>query len=560
MNMLHRTSAISLLSAMVAGTLLAALPQAAPAKAVPAAAAKGPVIFRTTCIGCHSVMKDGRMPRLDGVRATPEEWDNILRRMGRRGFMLDAKERKAAVKAIARQQSLTPDENAAVAYLAVSPAAGLQESVPAQDNFRQTCVSCHSYAKIASCRRTPDSWAYLQDFHLANFTAALTQSYRDMHWPDAAKTATTGLAKTLPFDSAAWKEWQQQRGALTATGTWIVTGHEPLVGDYEARMTLTAKGDDDYALTRDVRYADGHKASFRGQGTLYGGGALRCDWQHDGKTVNAAYTICLPGRGLRGQRLEMLGSWQTVHEQHLYGRESGSRMHGQATLPLVLRISPAWVAPGQGKVEIVVTTDGPAQPQWRPLPADPAVTFVSRRNIDANHVGFTLNVGAKARRGALPLSLGAAHHEGEKPLRMPDTLLVAKGVDYIKATPERAIARLGGIKVPKDGVPFEAMAYSNGPDGKRHTDDDVALGYVPATWSVSEYFNDFADDEASQIGTMSPNGLFMPADEGAYAKAYTGDHTGNVWAVGTYSPRGRTPLQARAYLNVSAPDMVKLIR
>ncbi|MBC7541482.1 MAG: quinohemoprotein amine dehydrogenase subunit alpha [Candidatus Sericytochromatia bacterium] len=559
---LHRSSAISCLSALVAGTLLATRPQAAPAKAA-AKPAKGPEIFRTTCIGCHSVNADGRMPRLDGVRATPEEWDNIMRRMGRRGYVLSATERKAAVKQITKHQSLTPDENAAIGYLAVSPAANIQESIPSpgqQADFKQTCVSCHSYAKIASHRRSPDSWSYIHDFHLGSFTAALTQSYRDMHWSESAKMATKGLAKSLPFDSADWRAWQQQRGALNAGGTWIVTGHEPMAGDYEARMTLIATGDDDYTLTRAVTYADGRKDTLTGKATLYGGGALRCEWPTAGRAVTASYTIGLPGKGLQGQRIELVGSWQTAHEQHLYGQERGSRLRTQTALPTVLRLSPAWVTPGQGKVEIIATTNGPAPSQWHPLPADAGVTFLSRRNIDATHIGFTMNVGPKARLGALSLTLGAAHHEGDKPMRMDDRIIVAKGIDYIRVTPERAVARLGGIKVPKDGVPFEVMGYSNGPDGIRHTDDDVALAHVPATWSMQEYYNDFEDDEITHIGTLTPSGLFMPANEAAYAKSYTGDHTGNAWIVATHTPTGRSPLHARAYLNVSAPDMVKLIR
>lgn len=557
--MLHRVSAVSLAAAVIGGALLAAMPQAAPAKAA-AAPKTGPEIFRTTCIGCHSVDKSGRIPRLDGVRATPEEWDNILRRMGRRGYLLGDTERKAAVKEISRFQSLTPDENAAIGYLAVSPAANLTERIPGDADFRQTCVSCHSYAKIASYRRSPDSWAYLHDFHLASFTAALTQSYRDMHWPDSAKHATAKLAKDLPFQSTAWRDWQRIRRQLTATGTWVAVGREPGVGDYEATMTLTPKGDDEYGFKRDVRYGNGKRVTYSGQATLYGGGALRAHWQQDGQAVKASWTIGLPDRGLRGQRVEMIGSWQMPHAVHHYGRETGSRLRTKAGLPTVLRVSPSWVRPGQGRVDVTVTTNGPAITAWRPLPADGAVTVVGRKPVDATHVVFTLNVGPKAKVGALSLHLNAASREGEKPLQANDRLIVATGIDYVRVTPERAVARLGGMAVPKDAVPFEAVGYSNGPDGKRFTGDDLALGVVPATWSMAEYFNDFDDDDVHHVGTLSPEGLFIPADEGEDPKTYNRDKTGNVWVVASVGRPGREPLLARAYLNVSAPDIVKPIR
>jgi quinohemoprotein amine dehydrogenase len=556
--MLHRSRAFSLATAVLAGTLLASLPQAAPAK--PAAAPAGPEIFRTTCIGCHSVDKSGRIPRLDGVRATPEEWDNILRRMGRRGYLLSDTERKDAVKEITRFQSLTPDENAAIGYLAVSPAANLVEPVPGHGDFRQTCVSCHSYAKIASHRRSPDSWAYLQDFHIASFTASLTQSFRDMRWTDSAKAATTHLATQLPFETADWKAWKQVRHQLAATGNWIVVGREPGVGDYEATLSFSPKGKDEYTFRRDVRYADGKKATYSGAATLYGGGALRAEWTQDGKPVKASWTIGLPDRGLRGERVELMGSWQMNQTSHRYGRETGSRMRSAAGLPTVLRISPAWVRAGQGKVDVTVTTNGPALAHWRPLPADPGVTVAGRRQIDPTHTIFTLNIGAAARIGALSLHLNAASREGQKYLKADDRLIIARGIDYIRVTPEKAVARLGGLAVPKDGVPFEAMGYSNGPDGKKFTGDDLALGTVPATWSMAECFNDFEDDDVAHVGTLSADGLFTPADEGAHAKAYNRDKTGNVWVVATHGRPGQAPLLARGYLNVSAPDIVKPIR
>jgi quinohemoprotein amine dehydrogenase len=557
--MLHRASVFSLAAALAGGTLLASLPQAAPAKAAPPPK-HGPEIFRTTCIGCHSVDKTGRIPVLEGVRTTPEEWENILRRMGRRGFPLSDAERKNAVKEISRYQSLTPDENAAIGYLAVSPAANLAESVPGHEDFRQTCVSCHSYAKVASHRRSPASWAYMPDFHLASFTAALTQSYRDMRWPLSAKRAAAHLAKRLPFETPDWQAWKQVRHQLHANGSWVVVGHEPGIGDYEATMQLSPKGDDEYALRRAVRYADGKQVTYTGQATLYGGGALRAEWQQDGNPVKASWTIGLPDRGLAGERIELSGSWQAYREVHRFGQETGSRLRTKAGLPTVLRLSPAWVRPGQGKVDITVTTNGPGFATWRPLPADPAVTVIGHQQLDPTHLRITLNIGAKAKAGSLGLNLNAASREGQKPLRVNDRLAVAKGIDYIRVTPEKAVARLGGLAVPKDGVPFEAIGYSNGPDGKRYTADDLALGAVPASWSVSEYFSDFEDDDAAHVGTLSATGLFMPADEGPLPKAYNYDKTGNVWVVASYARPGQEPLQARAYLNVTAPDVVKPIR
>ena len=49
-------------------------------------------------------------------------------------------------------------------------------------------------------------------------------------------------------------------------------------------------------------------------------------------------------------------------------------------------------------------------------------------------------------------------------------------VDYIKVTPETALARLGSDVHPKGYQQFEAIGYENGPDGKPNTADDVTAG------------------------------------------------------------------------------------
>ena len=51
----------------------------------------------------------------------------------------------------------------------------------------------------------------------------------------------------------------------------------------------------------------------------------------------------------------------------------------------------------------------------------------------------------------------------------------------------------------------------------------------------------------------------MPSDEGE-AKTYTLGKNGQVWAVATVERPGMPPLKARAYLLVTAPDIVKPIR
>lgn len=494
-----------------------------------------PAAFRTYCIGCHSVKPDGTMPRLDGLRASPEEWDNILRRMGRRGLTLSPEERKALVKQIAKTRSLAPEELAAVDYIHVSPAANLQESVPNHGDFRATCVSCHSWAKIASHRRKPENWKALRDFHLAQFPASLTQSFREIEWWNTAVDATTWLGGKLPYDTPEWKRWQARKADLKPAGSWVVAGHAPSLGDYEATMTLKAKGDDEFSLVRDVRWASGQRERLTGAATLYGGCALRAEWTQGKALIKAAYTLTGDDKGFAG-------AWQAHHMTHRYGTETAARLRTQAGGPRVLALTPGWVKQGT-RVDVVATTDGPATAGWKPaFAAGSGLKVLGATRVDATHTRFTLDVAPGAKRGTHALGL-----------------IVARDVDYIKVAPEKGTARMGGQAVPPDGIPFEAIAYSNGPDGARHTGDDLRLGPVKASWSLTEAHATMEDDDAGLVGTLSPDGVFVPNHEGA-AKSYTLGNNGQVWVVATVERPGKRPLKARGYMLVTAPDMVKTIR
>ena len=94
---------------------------------------------------------------------------------------------------------------------------------------------------------------------------------------------------------------------------------------------------------------------------------------------------------------------------------------------------------------------------------------------------------------------------------LPNAIAVYDKVDYIKVTPESALARLGSETHPKGYQQFEAIAYQRGADGKPHTADDVELGPVDVTWSVEEFYAVYGDDDKEFVGSLSPTGFFTPA-------------------------------------------------
>jgi quinohemoprotein amine dehydrogenase len=132
-------------------------------------------------------------------------------------------------------------------------------------------------------------------------------------------------------------------------------------------------------------------------------------------------------------------------------------------------------------------------------------------------------------------------------------------VDFIKVSPGWNMARVGGIVFPKMFAQFEAIAYSNGPDGKPDTNDDIALGPVDATWTVEEYTTTYDDDDVKFVGEVDGrSGKFTPALDGPNpARTGNRNNVGDVWVIASVPPppgaATQTPMRARAHLVVTVP-------
>jgi quinohemoprotein amine dehydrogenase len=130
-------------------------------------------------------------------------------------------------------------------------------------------------------------------------------------------------------------------------------------------------------------------------------------------------------------------------------------------------------------------------------------------------------------------------------------------VDYIKVSPDSALARLGSERHPKGFQQFQAIGYSRGEDGKLHTADDVELGPIDVTWSMEEFYSSYGDDDKKFVGQLSPTGLFTPSSDGPNPKRqFSRNNYGDVWIVATAKDEkgkdGR-PLIGKSYLVVTVP-------
>jgi quinohemoprotein amine dehydrogenase len=136
--------------------------------------------------------------------------------------------------------------------------------------------------------------------------------------------------------------------------------------------------------------------------------------------------------------------------------------------------------------------------------------------------------------------------------------VVFSSVDSLKVTPQAGMARVGGIQFPKGYQQFEATAYSNGPDGKRDTKDDLDLGPVDVAWSIEEFTATIGDDDKAWAGTIDAAGLFTPAEDGPNPKRKGNrNNVGDLWVVATLAAASplhpAAPLRARAHLIVTVP-------
>ena len=104
------------------------------------------------CASCHAPASDGRIPRVEDLRTTPEEWTVIIDRMRRLHHMpLTKVEMDRLLKELCATQLLTPEEQAKVAYLSLFHNSQQVEAPtgPGEERLFVTCVRCHSAGKIS---------------------------------------------------------------------------------------------------------------------------------------------------------------------------------------------------------------------------------------------------------------------------------------------------------------------------------------------------------------------------------------------------------------------------
>ena len=517
-------------------------------------------LVQEKCGSCHALDAKGNLSRISWVRTTPEGWAQAIKRMVRlNGLGITPEESRAVIKSLSASHGLAPEEARPVMYL---PEKRIVDEVLPNETMRGACASCHAFAQPLSWRRSKLEWKTLQDLHVALYSQADAQYRRpaeDAEQPAGrdpkdkltrGEYALTYLPKAAGLHTPEWAAWSARQKTPRLAGEWLVVASVPgqgrFVGEYSVKP---GKAADEFVTSTTLRPLAGGAAMTRtGTGIIYAG----YSWRGSSKGATAAK----PDDMGSAARETM---WFAPDQQSAMGRwfwgeyqEFGYdvKLVRATAAPAILAVTPGPVKAGtKGTQFHILGHNLPASLTPADIDLGMGVTATKILSASPTELVVTADVTTAATAGQRDVAIAGAVLEKAFP--------VYRNIDFIKATPETALARLGGIKFAKGYQQFEAIGYDNGLDGKPNTGDDVALGPIDATWSMQEFMSVYYDDDTKYVGALSPSAFFTPAEEGPNpARRFGRNNYGEVWAVATAKnakDKFGKPLSARAYLVVTVP-------
>ncbi|HLK87995.1 MAG TPA: quinohemoprotein amine dehydrogenase subunit alpha [Candidatus Binataceae bacterium] len=496
------------------------------------------------CTACH-IPHDGKLDSIESVRMTPEGWRMTLSRMVRNhGLQLKQDEAHRILKYLADNYGLAPSEIPPFEYALEERNSTLEDKDKAglPPGVIGACVQCHSFARIALQRRTPEMWRRLPDLHeyFVPFVASDTSSSGNL--TDPWREVATGQAvpyftKRFPFQTAAWTRWQAA-AKPDYSGKWLVVGHDPAKGgDYTGTLLVTASGNDEYSGKFTHRFEDGSSASGTTAAVLYTKFQWRGHAQVGGKDELEIFFGNENGSMMRGRRLLTpigdLGMDETLYKVG----GGGARL---------LTVIPGSIQAGHTSRVRLFGMNLPASVNAGAISLGRGIKINSVTRADDNtllaEVSADANAAVGPRKAAITGVAGA------------QAMYLYKTVDYIAITPERGYGRPGGTRGPKVNQQFEANGFTHGPDGK-----PVNIGRVgPLKWDVAERVSRIGDDDVLYCGNVNQYGTFIANTDGPNPeRAHSESNVGDVWVEAWYQPDpNRPPMGARAFMLLMPPKFV----
>jgi quinohemoprotein amine dehydrogenase len=490
-------------------------------------------LVREKCTACHK-SAGGLVSRISYVRQVPEAWEETLWRHKRiHGLSITKEEKEALLLYFSETQGLAPAEVLPYAYTLEK-----RDTKEKVDNqvIIDMCVRCHSYAKTALQRRTPEEWPKLANMHSGVLPMWLYQLQDVLDWDDTLAACLKELSKRFPLETPEWKRWTEARPKVGG-GKWVVAGYQAGKGAYGGEVTLAKTGDPFYSYGGTVEFENGEKQSIEGKATLYGGYAWRASGTLAGKPIREVFHISMDGATFTGVRFDV---------PHFELRGVETRTFAGSS-PRILSVMPKALQSGTKDATVTVVGTGLS----KEVSLGDGVTVKKVISATPTKVVVAVDVADKAAPGTRDAKAGDA--------AAGKLFAVYSSVDYIKVVPAPAMSRTGGLgDAVKQLVQFDAMAYSNGADGATGTGDDIEIGRVPAAWRVVELASSNEDHDAEFVGTIDRNGLFTPGDEGPNPKRFMQENNmGDVWVTASYAAPGGRTLSARGYLLATIPLYVQ---
>jgi quinohemoprotein amine dehydrogenase len=540
-------------------------PAAAPEAAKPPAEEGIPVtdpVVLSKCGGCHIKDAKGNLSRISWERATPEQWEEALKRMIRlNGVRLEPGEAKAIIKYLSTYHGLAPEEAKPVMYLAEKRIQ--DETIIPNDTLRGACANCHPLARPLSWRRSAEDWKLLANLHIALYPQA-DEAFRlginaggfEEHGkpPEVPPVddALAYLGKTAPLHTPEWAAWRARMRAPKLAGRWLVTANILGRGKYYGELEVEPGAADDEFTTRVklVSVKDGSTLVRSGHSLVYAGYSWR------GRSKGTTPAGSAPD-DLSSEMREVM--WVSPDQSQAEGRwfwgqyqEFGFdvKLQRASAEPTLLGVDRSALKAGSQANRVRMIGDNlPAPIAAADVELGSGVTVRRIVSHSPTEVVAEVDVAADAVPGKRDIAIRRSV--------LQSAIAVYDRVDYIKVVPESVLARLGSQTHPKGYQQFEAIGYQRGADGKMHTADDVELGPLDVSWSVEEFMSVYGDDDKDFVGTLSPTGFFTPASDGPNPKRkFMRNNYGDVWIVATAknekSSDGKA-LIGKSYLVVTVP-------
>ena len=485
------------------------------------------------CTDCHKNNR-GLVSRISYIRQAPEAWEETLWRHKRiHGLSITREEKESLILYFSEKHGLAPAEVAPYAYTLEKR--DTKEKVDSQV-IVDMCVRCHSYAKTAMQRRTPEEWTKLANMHSGVLPMWLYQLQDVLDWDETLAASLQELSKRFPLETPEWKQWVSSR-PKAGEGKWVVAGYQAGKGAYGGEIALKKTGDAFYSYAGTVEFENGEKQPIEGKATLYGGYAWRASGTLAGKPIREVFHISMDGSTFTGVRFD---------DPHFELRGVETRAFAGSS-PRILSVMPRALKAGARGAAVTIVGTGLS----KEVSLGDGVTVKEVVSESPTKVVVAVDVADKAAVGYRSAKAGGAS--------AGKLFAVYAAPDYIKVVPSPAMSRTGGVgHAIKQLVQFDAVSFSKGADGAAGTEDDIEIGRVPAAWKVVELASANEDHDAEFVGTIDGNGLFTPGDEGPNPKrAMNENNMGDVWVTASWAVPGGGTLSARGYLLATIPLYVQ---